>query len=232
MVPGRLSPRGEFTPVPSHSSTFVYMIPPQNVMPARVAPGWSSSPRFSHRGENFTPVRDFVTVVNHVNAKRPLVSVWNRFAGRLERVAHAWLIFVNPRWLGQLQHVGRGMMKWPSHHVNVIRNHEVFPVWNSCRCRFSHVNTPLRLVFTSDGVVVGVVIRSIERCDLVKIKPTESEAEHCIRLWLRCLRSSENCVVAFASRSGRVNQSQCSIRDLVIGWVFRFCFRLRQYSFH
>ena len=36
----------------------------------------------------------------------------------------------------------------------------------------------LRLVFTSDGVVVGVVIRRVERCDLVKMKPTESEAEH------------------------------------------------------
>ena len=35
-----------------------------------------------------------------------------------------------------------------------------------------------RLVFTSDGVVVGVVIRKAERYDLVKIKPTESEAEH------------------------------------------------------
>ena len=35
----------------------------------------------------------------------------------------------------------------------------------------------LRLVFTSDGVVVGVVIRSVERYDLVKIKLTESEAE-------------------------------------------------------
>ena len=34
----------------------------------------------------------------------------------------------------------------------------------------------LRLVFTSDGVIV--VIRSIERYDLVKIKLTESEAEH------------------------------------------------------
>ena len=30
----------------------------------------------------------------------------------------------------------------------------------------------LRLVFTSDGVVVGVVIRRAERYDLVKIKPT------------------------------------------------------------
>ena len=36
----------------------------------------------------------------------------------------------------------------------------------------------LRLVFTSDGVVVGVAIRRVEQYDLVKIKPTESEAEH------------------------------------------------------
>ena len=33
----------------------------------------------------------------------------------------------------------------------------------------------IRLVFTSDRVVVGVVLRSEERYDLVKIKPTESE---------------------------------------------------------
>ena len=36
MTPGRLSPGGEFTPVSYHGSIFVYMIPPQNVMPARV----------------------------------------------------------------------------------------------------------------------------------------------------------------------------------------------------
>ena len=36
----------------------------------------------------------------------------------------------------------------------------------------------LRLVFTSDGVVVGVVIGRVQRYDLVKIKPTDSEAEH------------------------------------------------------
>ena len=29
MTPGQLSYRSEFTPVPSHGSTFVYMIPPQ-----------------------------------------------------------------------------------------------------------------------------------------------------------------------------------------------------------
>ena len=38
MTPGRLSLRSEFTPVPSRGSIFVYMIPPQNVMPARVTP--------------------------------------------------------------------------------------------------------------------------------------------------------------------------------------------------
>ena len=90
----------------------------------------------------------------------------------------------------------------------------------------------LRLVFTSDGVVVGVVIRSVKRYDLVKIKPTESEAEHWFCLWLRPLRSSENCIVGVASRSGRINQWQCSIPGLAIAWVFRFCFRLRQPSFH
>ena len=36
MTPGRLSHWRELTPVPSHSSIFVYMIPPQNVMPALV----------------------------------------------------------------------------------------------------------------------------------------------------------------------------------------------------
>ena len=71
----------------------------------------------------------------------------------------------------------------------------------------------VRLVFTCDGVVVGVVIRSVERHDPVKIKPTESEAEHRFCLWHRRLRSSENCIVGVGSGSGsgRINQSQCSI---------------------
>ena len=42
----------------------------------------------------------------------------------------------------------------------------------------SSVATCLRLVFTSDGVGVRVVNRSVKRYDLVKVKPTESEAEH------------------------------------------------------
>ena len=78
MTPGRLSRRGEFTPVPSHGSTFVYMIPPQNVMPARVCPGVSS-------------LQCEISQRCHVNAKRPPVPVGKAFrsAGRLERVAHA-----------------------------------------------------------------------------------------------------------------------------------------------
>ena len=36
----------------------------------------------------------------------------------------------------------------------------------------------LTLVFTSDGAIVRVIIRRVECYDLVKIKPTESEAEH------------------------------------------------------
>ena len=88
----------------------------------------------------------------------------------------------------------------------------------------SQVAGASRLVFTSNGVVVGVVIRRVERYDLVKIKPTESEAEHWFCLCFRRLRSS-------ASRSGRINQCQCSIPpDFAIGWFFRFC--LRQPSFH
>ena len=90
----------------------------------------------------------------------------------------------------------------------------------------------LRLVFTSVGVVVGVVIRSVEQYHQVKTKPTESEAEHCLCWWLRCLRSSENCIVGVASRSGRINQWQWPIPGFAIGWFFRFCFRLRQPSFH
>ena len=38
MTPGQLLPRGEFTPVPSHGFVFVYMVPPQSVMPALITP--------------------------------------------------------------------------------------------------------------------------------------------------------------------------------------------------
>ena len=86
----RESYRREFTPVPSYGSVFVYMIPTQNVMPARVIPArvhsgsllWlcirshdtntkchagasqtgASSPRFLCRNEIFIPARKFIPV--------------------------------------------------------------------------------------------------------------------------------------------------------------------------
>ena len=57
MIPGRLSSRREVTPVPSYGSVFVFMIPTQNVIPARVIParahpGSCAGARFSSRHEN------------------------------------------------------------------------------------------------------------------------------------------------------------------------------------
>ena len=96
------------------------------------------------------------------------------------------------------------------------------------------ISARLRLVFNCDGVGVGVgvVIRSAERYDLVKIKLSESEAEHRFRLWLGRLWSSETCIVGVGRGSERVNQTRWSIPSIVIGWFFRFCFRLRHSSFH
>ena len=76
MTPGRFSRRREITPVPFHGSIFAYMIPPQREFTPLL-----------YRGENF-----IISQRNHVNAKRPPVSVWNRFAGRLERVARAFCL--------------------------------------------------------------------------------------------------------------------------------------------
>ena len=97
-------------------------------------------------------------------------------------------------------------------------------VWHNDTMLWSGGSTTLRmfedirLVFTSDGVVVGVVIRSVERCDLVKIKLADLEAEYwSVCLCLRRLRSSENCIVGVPSITGRINQWQCSTLGLAIG---------------
>ena len=60
--------------------------------------------------------------------------------------------------------------------MRILRN---LKQWSSTVTGTAHA---LRLVFTIDGVEVGVVIRSAERCDLVKIKLSEWEAEHRLRL--------------------------------------------------
>ena len=74
MTPERLSRRSEFTPVPSYGSTFVYMIPPQNVITRVESPRREFTPvvvpgRELHSGTNMISQR------YHVKAKRPDVSV-------------------------------------------------------------------------------------------------------------------------------------------------------------
>ena len=143
MTPGRLSCRSEFTPVPSHGSTFVYMIPPQNVMPALVTPAWvhpgcCTRVRISLRYEISQPY--------HVNAKWPHVLVWNRSAGRLEWVAHAWCLWF---WIlcELYQHelyLQITRYEMTQSNVNATQNKKVTLIRNSRRCEFSHVNTPLK----------------------------------------------------------------------------------------
>ena len=65
----------------------VYMIPPQNVMLVLVTLAWVHPG--SCAGERISLWYE-ISQWYHVNVKRPPVSVWNRSAGRLERVAHAW----------------------------------------------------------------------------------------------------------------------------------------------
>ena len=97
--------------------------------------------------------------------------------------------------------------------------------WLSEQRGRKHENLISRLLFTQKasngvvvGVVTGVVIRSVEQYENQTDGGTSSERWLC--LWHRRLRSNENCIVGVASRSGRINQWQCSIPDLAIGWFF------------
>ena len=80
MIPGRLSAWREFTPVPSLSSVFVYMISPKDVMlgcltPARVHPGCCT------RSENFVPARDLAMACKRGMTTRSGVKSASRWAG-------------------------------------------------------------------------------------------------------------------------------------------------------
>ena len=86
MTLGRLLCWCKFTLVPSHGSTFVYMIPPQNAILAQVTPAWvhpgcCARARISLQYE--------ILQWSHVNAKQPPILVWNRSARGLEPVVHA-----------------------------------------------------------------------------------------------------------------------------------------------
>jgi len=80
----------------------------------------------------------------------------------------------------------------------------------------------------NDGVVVGVVIRSVERYDLVKIKPTESRTPIPLLIPSLTIKWKLHC-----RKQRRMNKPITMFYSgLVIGWFFRLCFQLRQSSFH
>ena len=64
----------------------------------------------------------------------------------------------------------------------------------------------LKLIFTSEGVGVGVVIRSVKLYDLVKNSVLILLIPLTSLLRLRRLRSTENWVVGVVSRSGTVTR--------------------------
>ena len=74
----------------------------------------------------------------------------------------------------------------------------------------------LGLVFTSEGVRFGVVIRSTERYNVIKVKPTESKVDY--RCHLRLRRSSEiqNC---WSSKYSKYSTG------IVVGCSFHFYLR-------
>ena len=72
MDKGVFTRQSDFTPVPSHGSIFVYMIPPQNVMPARVTPAHVHPS--SCTGARISLLYEISQRYN-VNAKRTPVSV-------------------------------------------------------------------------------------------------------------------------------------------------------------
>ena len=75
----------------------------------------------------------------------------------------------------------------------------------------------LRLVFTSDGVVVGVVIRSIERYDLVEIKSTDSELSRTLISLMIVAYDQVKTVSGSQAEAEEKHQPQCSIPGLSIG---------------
>ena len=46
---------------------------------------------------------------------------------------------------------------------------------------------------------------------------------YCWSTEINQLQSHVEALLKLGSRSGRINQSQCSIPSIVIGWFFRFC---------
>ena len=91
---------------------------PQNVMPAWVTPAWAYPGCFT---------RARISLQYHVNSKQPLILVWNRSAGRLERVAHALFLWF---WITHVfeQHVV---------YLQIMRYRDYFMVGECVRFLFT-----------------------------------------------------------------------------------------------
>ena len=98
--------------------------------------------------------------------------------------------------LSVVVHVLQSTQNW-SFHVVVLQR-----TAKKCKKNYNACAEPLfcslNLLFSDVPVAVAVVV---------------------ICLWLRRLWSSENFIVGVTSRSGRINQWQCSILGLAIGWL-------------
>ena len=117
MTMGRISRWREFTPVLSRGSVFVYMIPSPRYL-TRVNPsvvkrattkcraGSShtgvSSPRLLHRSENFTPVRNFVTLLICELETTPRFGV--KSVCRSTGTCSTCVVFVNSGWRRPVRH--------------------------------------------------------------------------------------------------------------------------------
>ena len=119
MISGRLSSRRDFTPVPSCGSVFVYMIPAQNVMPARVIParvhpGSCAGARFSSRHE--TSFRSHVKrgmTVRFISIKVSSI-LWHyktRTPTNTALCKHSATFHVAPEWKPRRYHVNTPKVK-------------------------------------------------------------------------------------------------------------------------
>ena len=98
MIPGRLSHRREFTPVPSLSSVFAYMISPKEVMlgcltPARVHPGCCT------QSENLVPARDLAMACKREMTTRSGVKSASRWAGPGSACVHFLIDAIFAGWV-------------------------------------------------------------------------------------------------------------------------------------
>ena len=100
----------------------------------------ASSPRFLYRSEIFTPVRKLVPM----SCKRgTTVRSGMKSLSRESGTGSACVCLFNHSSADIKCLFLQPWNEISSLHVNTVWNHNVIPVWNSHRCEFSHVNTPL-----------------------------------------------------------------------------------------